>query len=381
MLEDAISRMYAGARPSSARVTWLNDDARFSDEADFVSETGELLHDEVGQAASDPQLTELLTLAGALEIARGGWLCRIAPDGSLGRLMAWVGTAPRIEIAHVVRSFRGLINLSNADHPFQWLAAGREYLICDIGHDNAGRIVLVLRSRMLLASEWTTIKAAAKRVQGLVQIALSLSSRTPAVVEQAKPAETSARPLSDLCPFGIVIIDADQRIHLANPAATSLFARSSLIASAGGKFAISDADNAVRFQVALRAVLAAQSGEAIQRSVAVLDDRVAPLLLRIARYSDGAAEPKACVIITDPAVTKIDVQPLAQVFALTPVETRLVRELVLGRNVQEAALNLHLKVDTARTYLKQIFQKTNTHRQLELVQLMQNGSLPSVTTA
>jgi len=118
----------------------------------------------------------------------------------------------------------------------------------------------------------------------------------------------------------------------------------------------------------------------VQQTIALVDGEARPLLLQIARVPGVRA--RACVIVTDPAAGRdINIQPLAQVFALTPVETRLVSQLVQGRNVQEAARALHLKVETVRTYLKQVFQKTSTHRQVELVQLMQNGALPALGRA
>ena len=53
-----------------------------------------------------------------------------------------------------------------------------------------------------------------------------------------------------------------------------------------------------------------------------------------------------------------------------------VPEAGFGQALQDAALALQLKVQTVRTYLKQIFQKTGTHRQAELMQLMLSGALP-----
>jgi DNA-binding CsgD family transcriptional regulator len=58
------------------------------------------------------------------------------------------------------------------------------------------------------------------------------------------------------------------------------------------------------------------------------------------------------------------------------VETRVVAQLTEGCTVQEAASHLKLKVETVRTYLKQVFQKTGTHRQVDLIQLMKCGALP-----
>jgi DNA-binding CsgD family transcriptional regulator len=380
MLEDPNNRdrMYGSTQPSCATLSWLNGESPLADEADVVDEQIKLKLDFEG-FGGDPRLEELLTLAGALDIARGGWLCRVDQDGLLDSVMATVGIAPPIEITHVLQSFKGLINLSNADQPFQWLSAGREYLVCDIGHDGVGRIILVLRSRMFRAADWATIKVAARRLQRLVQLGMALGTPAEQTCRVEAPAEIAPQALCDLCPFGVLVIDFEQRIHLANHAVKELFERSGLIVCAGDKLAISDSENAVRFQVALRSVLTAEPRQAMQQTVALLDEKSEPMLLTIAALPGADDERKACVVITNPAAgCEADIQPLAQVLGLSPVEARLVKELVRGRNVQEAAQELHLKIETARTYLKQVFQKTNTHRQLELVQLMQNGALPTV---
>jgi DNA-binding CsgD family transcriptional regulator len=54
-------------------------------------------------------------------------------------------------------------------------------------------------------------------------------------------------------------------------------------------------------------------------------------------------------------------------FGLTPSEARLARRLVTGESLRSAALALNVSYETARTALKVIFAKTDTHRQSELV--------------
>src|SRR5262249_26878057 len=54
-------------------------------------------------------------------------------------------------------------------------------------------------------------------------------------------------------------------------------------------------------------------------------------------------------------------------FGLTPSEARLVLQLVTGETLRSAAAELHISYETARTQLKNIFSKTGTCRQAELV--------------
>jgi DNA-binding CsgD family transcriptional regulator len=54
-------------------------------------------------------------------------------------------------------------------------------------------------------------------------------------------------------------------------------------------------------------------------------------------------------------------------FGLTPAESRLALRLVSGESLQTAASALDITYETARTVLKNIFAKTGTDRQTQLV--------------
>jgi len=54
-------------------------------------------------------------------------------------------------------------------------------------------------------------------------------------------------------------------------------------------------------------------------------------------------------------------------FALTPVQARLVALLFAGASLRSCAEELGIKYESARGYLKAVFEKTGTHRQAELV--------------
>jgi DNA-binding CsgD family transcriptional regulator len=54
-------------------------------------------------------------------------------------------------------------------------------------------------------------------------------------------------------------------------------------------------------------------------------------------------------------------------FGLTPAEARLAVHLVTGESLRSAAAKLSISYETARSQLKNIFNKTGTGRQAELV--------------
>jgi DNA-binding CsgD family transcriptional regulator len=54
-------------------------------------------------------------------------------------------------------------------------------------------------------------------------------------------------------------------------------------------------------------------------------------------------------------------------FGLTPAEARLALHLVAGETLRSAEVKLSISYETARTHLKNIFNKTGTCRQAELL--------------
>lgn len=66
-------------------------------------------------------------------------------------------------------------------------------------------------------------------------------------------------------------------------------------------------------------------------------------------------------------------QVLQQRFGLTRAEARVVRRLAEGQSIKRIAAELRVSPETARTHAKRAMQKTDTHRQAELVALVLQG--------
>ena len=79
---------------------------------------------------------------------------------------------------------------------------------------------------------------------------------------------------------------------------------------------------------------------------------------------------RAIVVVRDPAARPASSERrLATLFGLSRAETRLAALLGSGVPLAEAAERLSIRYETARTQLKAIFFKTDTHRQADLVAL------------
>ncbi len=82
-------------------------------------------------------------------------------------------------------------------------------------------------------------------------------------------------------------------------------------------------------------------------------------------------QPCAIAIINNPEwMAQIPSDVLRERYGLTSAESRLAAELSTGSSLKQASEKFGVSRDTVRTQLKQIFTKTNTHRQTDLVRLL-----------
>lgn len=92
----------------------------------------------------------------------------------------------------------------------------------------------------------------------------------------------------------------------------------------------------------------------------------------------GCDQPRAILFVSNPdAPYEEAAEEVLDAYGLTPSEKKLLRELMTGRSLQEAADALQITRVTSRNRLAQIMSKTDTHRQSELLQLMLRSSIPS----
>ena len=94
-----------------------------------------------------------------------------------------------------------------------------------------------------------------------------------------------------------------------------------------------------------------------------------------ARYRASAERyPMALVFITDPeSRPAVPAEILGQLYGLTPAQARLAAALAGGISLKDFAAEAEISLNTARWTLKQVFAKTDTKRQAELVRLLLTG--------
>lgn len=93
--------------------------------------------------------------------------------------------------------------------------------------------------------------------------------------------------------------------------------------------------------------------------------------LRRAFEISRVLEERAAPIQLKPAVC--DPVALQSALALTPTQARLAALLFNGRTVKDAASDLCITENTARQYLKMIFDRTGAKRQLDLIRMIERA--------
>lgn len=188
----------------------------------------------------------------------------------------------------------------------------------------------------------------------------------------------------DRLPTGIVQIDADQRVMRTNVSAQRMLALDDGIALSGSRIrARRESDAEVQAAIA-SAIEAAARGDLDHVSRVSVPTRSGrrPFLLAVMPLLQGVAGSRihdavALAFLSNPdAISTASVQALEAVYGLTAAEAGIVQGLVQGLGLEEIAERRGVKLETTRSQLKQVFAKTRTTRQAELIRLVLAGVSP-----
>lgn len=181
----------------------------------------------------------------------------------------------------------------------------------------------------------------------------------------------------NLMSLGVVLLAASGRIMFTNDAGRALLDEGDGLRERDGQLGASALADTVRLQAAISHVVHGSrdpGGAKSSPMLALARDTRPPLIVSILPTDhppEEAGDAAAIVFVVDPA---LDVEallaPVCRVLQLTNVETGLACALASGSTFAEAAAAMRLKEATARSYLKQIFAKTGTNRQAELVRVL-----------
>ena len=184
----------------------------------------------------------------------------------------------------------------------------------------------------------------------------------------------------DLSDVGVILLDRNASLLFANSRANVLLKRQDGLRHTESCIAATEPRDDLRLQTALQRAIQINLVDdgrdhcnapfvTLQRA-----NRQRALIATVMNVESAAIDPRDPAVIVylfDPEQNvEQTLSPVCRVYKLTAVETRLVQHLVNGERLSHAAELMQIRPDTARAYLKQIFAKTMTNRQIDLVRLM-----------
>jgi DNA-binding CsgD family transcriptional regulator len=182
-------------------------------------------------------------------------------------------------------------------------------------------------------------------------------------------------------PAAILLLDEQKRIVYANRRAEQFRSGSDGIRLSATSIVLAQKQDNDKLQQLIARVL---SGMAVAGASAGLINVLRPsgrraFRIAVARVSTrygmlSAFRPAVCITIADPEGTScLRTEYLAGAFGLTDAEAKLARLLANGEDLRCAANQLQITYGSARARLAQIFEKTQTRRQAELVRVLLTG--------
>lgn len=189
-------------------------------------------------------------------------------------------------------------------------------------------------------------------------------------------ASQAATAALDRLHLGVVLVDAGGRVVARNRSADEVLAERDGIELRGAVLHVTDASASRR----LRDFLGSADGGPLRGGALSVPRKPprAPLTLLVAPLGGRAGQTdqsrvKAVFISSRDRGQETSEEHLRRLYDLTPSEAGLASFLVQGMSLKEASAELNITENTARTHLKRIFDKTDTHRQGELVGLLLSG--------
>ena len=199
---------------------------------------------------------------------------------------------------------------------------------------------------------------------------------------KAQDVQRIALEALDAMPMGVVLLSGRGAVIGANETARKIIDAGEALTIAEGGLWVDWGWRKLRFRD-LVSRLAAKRGESrVEAAPAFSVPRSAGqkplsmLLLPVGEWDESEVEdkPVAIVFVGDPdRAVEMDPAQICQLYGLSRAEARVVALLAGGNRLDLVAETLGVTYDTVRKHLKQVFSKTGTDRQAELVRLLVTG--------
>jgi DNA-binding CsgD family transcriptional regulator len=210
-------------------------------------------------------------------------------------------------------------------------------------------------------------------LQGHLQRALAIGFRLGSLGTMRE----CTTELLDRNPAAVLLLDAQKRVVYSNRRTAALHAESDGIRIGTHGITLSSRTADEKLQRLIAGVLAPIAGAAPGSTMQVTrPSGRRPYVVFVSSMPVQARAlselwPAVCVVVTDPSDRRpLTTDRLKAAFGFTEAEARLASLLVSGQSLRSAATTLRITYGTARVRLAELFQKTETRRQGELIGLL-----------
>jgi DNA-binding CsgD family transcriptional regulator len=212
-------------------------------------------------------------------------------------------------------------------------------------------------------------RSAAKRFSGHLQRALRLQNHTQTI--QTKAA-TGARAIDALALAMVIVNGTGTILHLNNAAETLLNNQACSLNSKAGRLSVDS--NPISKYTLVNLISGATGCPAVGGAMFLSKEEprqvfVTPLPAA-SLFAQDWQTPLALVVVMDTNQTLSPMQLLGKLYDLSPAELRIASALLEGKSLEEYSQEAGVTMNTVRTQLKNLFRKTGTHRQPELVTVL-----------
>ncbi len=176
-------------------------------------------------------------------------------------------------------------------------------------------------------------------------------------------------------PMAVIMVDPSGKVLLANPQGEHVLAKRDGLGVDGGGVVRASKVSDSRLLADLIVKCAAGAISETEGAISLeRPSQSAPLGVLVTPLGKSVGRRGAALFVSEPeAPVEIPPEVLNRLYGFSPAESRLVLMLLQGLRIEEAANQIGVSPNTARYQLKQIFRKTDTSRQAELVKLILTG--------
>lgn len=272
-----------------------------------------------------------------------------------------------------------LSDLLRADDPLH--QAYREQMLVPSGM-NVMRMMRLMEAGGV--SAWVTLSrrkgdftAAADALIAAIGPHLRAALRSFTALEKAKTGASVANEAIRRMNFGWLALDSEGRIHDADSNGAAMLAGSNpLTRGRDGRLTARSPEIAREIAEAVRVL--AKEPQSRSRAIVLSRDPWLDMLLvssNLRGDADRLAPSIVAYVHADQWSSADRCEQLCQFFDLIPSEARLALALSRGMSIAEAAGEMGLTVESARTYSKRIYAKTGARGQADLVRFIHRSVL------